>query len=125
MLSSHWEGLPLVLAEAVAVGTPVVSTDCPNGPREILDGGRYGVLVPVDNLDAMAGAMREVLTSDAKCAELRAASAEGAERMSIRPRAKQLGELFWRVLTERGYERAAAPTRVTGANDEPEFVATR
>src|SRR5688572_14188789 len=125
VLSSHWEGLPLVLAEAVAVGTPVVSTDCPNGPREILDGGRFGVLVPVDNLDAMTGAIREVLTSDAKCAELRAASIEGAERMSIRPRARQLGELFWRVLTERGYERGFAPAPATDADDEPEFVVTR
>jgi hypothetical protein len=76
----------------------------------------------VDNLDAMTGAIREVLTSDAKCDELRAASAEGAERMSIRPRAKQLGDLFWRVLTERGYERAPTRDRITDADDEPEFV---
>ena len=125
VLSSHWEGLPLVLAEALAVGTPVVSTDCPNGPREILDGGRYGTLVPVDNLDAMAQAMYEVLTDDAKCAAMRAASSDGAERMSIRPRAGQLSDLFWRVLVEHGYDRAGVPTHVLDADEDTEFAITR
>ncbi len=61
VLSSDWEGLPTVLIEALAAGAAVVSTDCRSGPREILDGGRYGELVPVDDSEALAGAMLRAL----------------------------------------------------------------
>jgi glycosyltransferase involved in cell wall biosynthesis len=64
VLSSRWEGLPLVLVEALAIGTPIVSTDCESGPAEILDHGRYGVLVPVKNPTAMAEAILKVLDGD-------------------------------------------------------------
>ena len=57
VLSSVSEALPTALIEALALGIPVVSTDCRSGPAEILQGGRYGNLVPVGDADAMAGAL--------------------------------------------------------------------
>ena len=61
VLSSAWEGFGNVVAEALAVGTPVVSTDCESGPREILEDGKYGRLVPVGDPQAMARAILETL----------------------------------------------------------------
>ena len=57
VLSSNWEGMSNVLLEAMACGCPVVATDCPTGVRELLEGGRIGLIVPVGNVDAMAQAI--------------------------------------------------------------------
>lgn len=55
--SSRWEGMPIVLIEALALGTPCVACDCPSGPREVLDDGRVGPLVPPGDDEALAVAI--------------------------------------------------------------------
>ena len=61
VLASSYEGLSNTLIESLALGTPVVSTDCPYGPREILDNGRFGELVPVNDVKALSEAIIKTL----------------------------------------------------------------
>lgn len=61
VLTSIYEGLPGVLIEALAIGTSIVSTNCPSGPAEILQNGKYGLLTPVGNTFALADAMQKLL----------------------------------------------------------------
>jgi glycosyltransferase involved in cell wall biosynthesis len=74
VLSSLYEGLPTVLIEAIAMGTRVVSTDCPSGPEEILANGKYGQLVSVGDVKGLAEAIATTLDkpSDSEALRLRA-----------------------------------------------------
>ena len=73
VLSSVCEGSPVVLMEALATGTPVVSTDCPSGPREILQNGKYGALVTIGDDVALAEAMYTTLQNPPSKDSLRSA----------------------------------------------------
>lgn len=70
-MSSLCEGFGNVIAEALACGTPVVTTDCPSGPAEILDFGKYGSLVPLADAEALAQAILTTLTSPRNSEALR------------------------------------------------------
>ncbi|MEM2266052.1 MAG: glycosyltransferase [Candidatus Hadarchaeales archaeon] len=83
VLSSQWEGLPTVLVEAMACGCPVVSTDCPSGPAEILENGKYGLLVPPKDYEKLAQAILKVLKDERLARELREKGRKRAMDFSV------------------------------------------
>ena len=83
VLSSKFEGLPTVLIEGLILGKVLVSTDCPTGPREILDAGRAGLLTLVGDAPALAAAMLQGLRDQALRARLSEAALQHAGMFSV------------------------------------------
>lgn len=83
VLSSDYEGFGNVIVEAMSVGLPVVSTDCPDGPAEILDHGKFGTLVPPRNAAALAHAIERALSSKKDPERQRRRAAEFGEDVAV------------------------------------------
>ena len=84
VLSSDYEGFGNVIVEALACGTPVVSTDCPSGPAEILENGRFGRLVPVGDVAALAQAIGAALDAPVDGDALKRRAADFAPQIAAR-----------------------------------------
>lgn len=101
VLSSLWEGFGIVIIEAMALGLPCISTDCPSGPAEILRDGQHGLLVPPGNPDALAAAILKLASSSALREELSRQSILRAGELSLQRMATEYRDLFLRELTEK------------------------
>ena len=95
VLPSFWEGMPNVLPEAMACGTAVLSTDCPSGPREILDGGQFGELCEVGSADALTDAIGKFLADEGHAQRyISRALAHVEQRFSIQNTVSKLEEIL-------------------------------
>ncbi len=74
VLCSRWEGMPVVLIEALGCGTPVIATDCPGGSRELLQDGALGPLLPMGDVDGLADALHTLLAQPKQSERNRAAA---------------------------------------------------
>jgi glycosyltransferase involved in cell wall biosynthesis len=95
-LSSEYEGFGYALIEAMACGCPVVATDAPYGPKDILEGGAHGLLVPNGDEQALATGMLRILSDPVLQVELRRRGQERAAQYDI----SRVGETYAKVLQE-------------------------
>ena len=114
-LSSRVEGCANVLIEAMACGAPIVATDCPSGPREVLQDGRVGILTPMDDPTAMAEALVRVLRDASLQAELSECGRRRARDFQLHTWVNAIS----RVMEETRWHRAAASSQPLPAESSP------
>ena len=102
VMSSRKEGFPMVLLEAMAVGLPVVSFDCPTGPRDIIREGVDGHVVPEGDVDALAAAMGGLMGDPERRKAYGRAAVEGARRYDIAAITRRWEELFEEIGAGKG-----------------------
>jgi len=94
VLSSLWEGLGIVIIEALAIGLPVISTDCPTGPGEIITNEMNGILVPINDPYKLSNAIERVLTNKDLKEKLIKNGLKRAKEFSIVERTKELNKII-------------------------------
>ena len=93
-MPSRYEGFPNALLEALAMGCACISTDCESGPREILEDGHLGILTPVDDVEAMADALRSLMQNSALREQYGSHAAYVRERYHLDKISRQWLDLF-------------------------------
>jgi glycosyltransferase involved in cell wall biosynthesis len=104
VLSSAYEGLPMVMLEAMACGVPVISTDCRSGPREILQDGRCGLLVPVGDEGALSEGILQLLRDRTLRENFSKAGKERAKDFSASKVATQYINIIYEAASGSGHE---------------------
>jgi glycosyltransferase involved in cell wall biosynthesis len=101
VLSSRFEGFPLILLEAMSKGMGVVAFDCPTGPADIVDDHRNGLLVPAEDIEALAHAIREIVEDEELRRRAAAAAIETAQEYTIEAIGPQWEALFAELVSRR------------------------
>lgn len=101
VLSSSWEGFGIVIIEAMACGVPVISTSCPSGPDEIITNGVNGLLVPVNDTEAMADAILKLLKDEPLRKRLADAGKKRAEDFRVEKMIARYEKVFKDIIIDR------------------------
>ncbi len=101
VLSSRFEGFPMALCEAMACGLPVLATDCLSGPRDIIQDGIDGVLVPMENVDALAAGLEKLIADPLKRSQIAKSAPQVLERFGLERVMGMWSETIDRVIEQR------------------------